>query len=269
MLARCTTTACDALETVWQNGYLSPVHDVALAVQSNGRLALMAVLNDGSSFVHRCAATGCADGSGQPLPGSENARRISATVSQIGTPDPIELTIATTFGTNGLRITTCNTQDECTERFTMAGGGIEAISAVRAITGVDGNPLFGYWRGSMLAISRCQGTLCNDLAETVISTSIGAGGRARLSATVLGTGLPAFVPSRAGFNSTFVICTDGACVEPPRPINLEFGFASSATTAATVGPDGALRIIRQSTGISVRYGRCRDAVMCLPLSRPR
>ena len=263
VLVRCVTIACGALETVLQLTLTQSVRDVSLAVQNSGRLALMAVLNDGSSLIYRCDPAGCASGSTSALTSAGDAVRVSATT--IGSMVNESLAIATLHGDGILRLTMCGNAS-CNERSSLSG--VNANGAIRAITGIDSRPLIGYFKGNSLSIARCLLSNCFNLAETTMSGSSSGQQLNFLSGTVLGNGLPVFVLSNA-FHQV-LICSDIHCAEPAFYINP--GRPFFRMPAASVGPDGALRIVRHLTeGVPnfVQVLRCRDEVNCASFHRPR
>ena len=268
VLVRCVTTACAALETVLQLTLTQAVRDVSLAVQDAGfsasRLALMAVLTDGSSLIYRCATSGCASGATATLSSAAGAVRISAT--SIASTVNESLAVATTHSDGILRITMCGSAS-CNERSTVSG--INGNDAVQAITGIDSRPLFGYFKPGGFTLARCTLSNCFSLAETTMGSAFSSAQKSRLSGTVLGNGLPAFVMNDVSFQ--VLICSNSRCSEPSFFINP--GRPFFRLPIATVGPDGALRIIRNKTdgGLTnfIEHLQCRDAVNCVRFHRPK
>lgn len=129
------------------------------------------------------------------------------------------------------------------------------------------------------AIARCQGIDCDSATETHVVTNANSFTELdvqRLSGTLLGNGSPAFVLGDS--ESRVAICPDAICMAPPvlfRPLLISDFTEPTATRtiAGSVGPDGALRIVRRaevdSNFLEIRYIRCRDTISCLPYHRPR
>ncbi len=285
VLARCTSVACTQLETVMQTtSGIHAVRDVAFAVQQNGNLILFAARSNGSVDIYRCVDSSCSATIDQPMLITFGVHQVSAIPSSLadGAVAVATLHQPITGPLGTIRISTCSSsvQDSCTQRSLFSG--VNMFGGVRAIAGIDGIPLVGYlegWgtNGSSFSIARCQGIDCDSVAEAQAATAFQPQEQWRLGGTLLGNGLPAFV---LGDNETRVaICPDGTCMAPPvlfRPSltsDLPDDPSTTRAVAGTVGPDGALRIVRpadtSASFLELRYIRCRDTISCLPYHRPR
>lgn len=279
IVVRCATVTCQSLLTEVQLTLTQSVVDVAMANMRNGRLAVFAILSDGTSLSYACGESGCGTGITAQLSAVPAARRLSVTPSRLSSPTGTGGTIALATAVvmvhedGSLRLKSCGpgTDDAilCSEQGSLAG--VNPNDGLRVITGMDGSPLMGFWKANRFTIGRCDTSdnACGTLVETAITMpSMHAESfRANVGGTLLGGGQPVFVLSFS--LPEVVICQDGTCVQPARGLritsNSSFGNNS---LAATVGPDGALWTA-VGTNSFIRLRRCRDAISCVPFHRPR